>query len=154
MEFTIRRRVRAPPEFVATWWLSRGPGRDDPAPTLRRTSERLPTGQTRIVTDGTLGSRRVRHDGVLTVEGAAHWSYRTEVWSNDQLIVREQVTSEVRAEGDGAWLTSRFEVVPVGRFHRFVFWTGSGGLRRQREAAYDRYIAELERDFGADRPAG
>ena len=145
MRFEISRPVGAPVEFVAEWWLAHGPGREEPGPDLRRTFRDLPTGQTQVILEGSVGSRAIRHDGVLTRDGPNRWTYRTEVWSNGQLLVREQAVSEVRPEGDGARLTTTFDVLPVGRLHRFVFWSGSGNLRRRREEAYDRLIATLER---------
>ena len=152
MRFTISRSVAAPAAFVADWWLAHGPGRQEPAPDLRRTVRDLPTGQTRMILEGTVGSRSVRHDGVLTREGPTRWTYRTEVWSNDHLLVREQAVSEVQPEGDGARLTTTFDVLPVGRFHRFVFWSGTGNLRRRREEAYDRLVATLERAYVSTGP--
>ncbi|MGI0132255.1 MAG: hypothetical protein ACREDK_04075 [Thermoplasmata archaeon] len=151
MEFTISRHVAAPPDFVVEWWLAHGPGRDENSPDLTRTSRTLPTGQLQIVLEGTVGSRRVRHDGVLTRETPGRWSYRTEVWSNGRLIVREQANSEVRTERDGARLTCTYFVTPVGALPRFAFGTGAGRLRRQREEAFALYLAALERAYAAAR---
>ena len=150
MEFTITRTVKAPPEYVSAWWLENGPGHGPTPPTIERKVIPLPSGQTRYVTEGRLGSRAVRQDGVLTREGPNRWRYRSEVWANSRLIAREDSnTSVVGAIGESE-LSATFRFEPLGRLRQFLLWTGGRTLRRRREEAFDQFVATLERAYAND----
>lgn len=157
VRFEVRQEVRAPPDFVIGWWTDY---RDDDAKLggqmEARRVRRLDASHIQVDTDLVVGGRKVRLEGVVTLEGPRSFSMESSLAVSGKPFGHESIRFSTEPQGEGSLVVAHFHFRGRTLVHGLLLFLTAGSTRRGREQAYWQFAKEIEADYAAQaagRPA-
>lgn len=146
--FEVRQAIEAPADFVAAWWTDYGPQDSRLGTGIdKREAKRLDPRRIQLHTDMTLNGRKVRMEGIVTLEGPHDWHIENDLHVNGSAFGWETVNFHVEPSGEGSVLRARFKFKGRTPFHGFLLFLAGPSTRREREEAYRTFAKEIRDDF-------
>lgn len=148
--FRVTLDTKAPPGFVARWWLDYGAADSALEPSMvKREATEAPDGSWKLVTELRHGRRIVRTDGTVRRVDPLAWSFEGELLVDGRPFGWEQVDYRVAPRAGGSRLTAEFRFRGRDTWHALLLALARGGARRGREQAFADFRRALEAEFAA-----
>lgn len=113
----------------------------------RRSVERLDATHLRLDTHLLVGRRRVRVNGVVTVESSRAWHIESDLSVNDRLFGKETVRYRVEPGTDGSAVVAEFTFTGKDAWHHLLFALANRSARLGREKAFGEFATAIVKDY-------
>jgi hypothetical protein len=154
VRFEVALDIRAPPQYVADWWLDYSSEDRELAPGMaRRDVERIDANTVRLTTHSEFGGSVRTTAGTVTRTGPTSWQMTAHVSSGGRVVSTTQTSYSVGPAADGSRLTAQFEFLGRSIPWRIALVFARFSLRRDRLRAFRAYAGEIERGFASGEPA-
>lgn len=155
MKFEVRQAISAPPAFVAGWWTDFGEGDAQLGGQMEgRRVERIDATHIHVDTDLRLGKRRVRTDGIVTLEGPLAWRIDSDLFVEGTLFGKECVEYRVAGESTGSTVTAHFTFTGKDWVHRFLLAVSRSSARKGRQEAFRGFAEAIHQEFSRTKTPG
>jgi hypothetical protein len=154
VRFEVVLDIRAPPEYVADWWLDYATEDKDIAPGMaRRDVERVDAKTVRLTTHSEFGGNIRTTSGTVTRTGPTAWHMTAHVSSGGRVVSSTQTAYTVEPAPGGSRLRAEFEFIGRSIPWRIALLFARPSLRRDRLKAFRVYAEAIAEGFAAGRPA-